>query len=133
MALVDHHEGVVLLGQVAYLVHWSHIAVHREHAIGADDAEALSLGLLEATLEVFHVGILIAIALCLAEAHTVDDGGMVEGVADDGVLVGEERAEQTTVGVEAGSVEDGVLGLEILRDGSLELLVDVLRAADEAH
>ena len=133
VALVHHHKCVVLLSQVADLVHRGHIAVHGEHAVGADDAEALGLGLLEATLQVFHVGVLVAVALGLAQAHAIDDGGVVERVADDGILFGEERAEQASVGVEAGCVEDGVLGLEILRDGSLQLLVDVLRAADEAH
>jgi hypothetical protein len=32
-----------------------------------------------------------------------------------------------------GGVEDRVLGAEEVRDGLLELLVQVLRAADEAH
>ena len=57
---------------------------------------------------------------------------MVQGVGDDGVLGGEERLEHAAVGVEAGRVEDGVIGMEIVGDGFLELLVDVLGAADEA-
>ncbi len=58
---------------------------------------------------------------------------MVEGVADDGVLFGEERLEETAVGVEAGGVEDGVFGLEVVADGFLKLLMEILGAADEAH
>ena len=57
---------------------------------------------------------------------------MVEGIADDGILLREERFEHTAVSIEASSIEDGVFGLEIVADGSLELLVDVLCAADEA-
>ena len=57
---------------------------------------------------------------------------MVQGVGDDGVLGGEERLEHAAVGVEAGRVEDGVIGMEVVRDGFFELFVDVLGAADEA-
>ena len=67
-----------------------------------------------------------------AEADAVDDGGVVEGIGDDGILFGEEGLEDTAVGVEAGGVEDGVLGAEELGDLLLKLLVEVLAAADEA-
>ena len=46
VAFVHHHEGVVLLSKVADLVHRSHISVHGEYAVRADDAEALSLSFL---------------------------------------------------------------------------------------
>ena len=58
---------------------------------------------------------------------------MVEGIADDGVFLGEERFEHTAIGIEASGIENGVLRLEVVADGCLELLVDVLRAADEAY
>ena len=57
---------------------------------------------------------------------------MVQGVGDDGVLGGQERLENAAVGVEAGRVEDGVIGMEVIGDGLLQFLVDVLGAADEA-
>ena len=50
-----------------------------------------------------------------------------------GVLLAEQRLEQAAVGVEARGVEDRVLGAEELAELRLELLVDALRAADEAH
>ena len=58
---------------------------------------------------------------------------MVEGIADDGILFGKERTKQTTIGIEAGCIENGVFCLEILRYSSLKLLVDILGAANEAH
>ena len=73
MALIDHDEGVILLCEVADLVHRGYIAVHGEHTVGADDAETLSLGLLEALLQLLHVGIGVAVALGLAETHAIDD------------------------------------------------------------
>ena len=72
-------------------------------------------------------------ALGLAQADAVDDRGVVEGVGDDRVLLGQEGLEQATVGVEAGAVEDRVFGAEELGQGVLELLVLVEGAADEAH
>ena len=72
-------------------------------------------------------------ALGLAEADAVDDRGVVERVGDDRVLLAEQRLEEAAVGVEARPVEDGVVGAEEAGDGLLQALVEVLRAADEAH
>ena len=133
MALVDHDECVIFLGKFADLVHRSDVSVHGEHAIGDDNAEALCLRGLKLALKVFHVGVGITVADGLAEAYTVDDGGVVEGVADDGVVLGEQGFEHTTVGIEAGSIEDGVLSVEVFADGCFELLVQVLASADETY
>jgi hypothetical protein len=43
----------------------------------------------------------------------------------------QQRLEQAAVGVEAGGVEDGVLGAEERGDLRFQLLVQILRAADE--
>ncbi len=70
----------------------------------------------------------------LAQARAVDDGGVVELVGDEGAVLVQERLEDAAVGVEAGGVEDGVLRARGTRDmRCLQLLVDLLRAADEAH
>ena len=58
---------------------------------------------------------------------------MVEGVAYDGVVLVEQCAEEAAVGIEARAIENGVVGLEVVGYGSLKFLVDVLRAAYEAH
>jgi hypothetical protein len=58
---------------------------------------------------------------------------VVQRVGDDRVVLAQQRLEQAAVGVEGGGVEDGVLGAQEARQALLELLVDVLRAADEAH
>ena len=44
----------------------------------------------------------------------------------------EQRLEEPAVGVEAGGVQDRVFGAQELADLRFELLVDRLRAADEA-
>ena len=58
---------------------------------------------------------------------------MVETVADDGVLLVEQRLEQPGVGIEARAVEDGVIGSEEPGQIRLELGVDRLGAANEPH
>ena len=83
-------------------------------------------------MEVLHVVVLVAEALGLAEPDAVDDGGVVQLVGDDGVLGPQDGLEQAPVGVEAGGVEDGVLLAHEPGDPGLQLLVDVLGAADEA-
>ena len=133
MALVDHHQRVVPLGQRADPVERRGIAVHREDAVRYDDAEALRLRLFEALLQLVHVGVGVAVAHGLAQTHAVDDRSVVQRVGDDGVLLREEGLEHAAVRVEAGGVEDRILRAEIVGDGLFELLVDILTTADETH
>ena len=48
--------------------------------------------------------------LRLAQPDAVDDAGVVERIGDDRVLLIQQRLEQAAVGIEAGGVEDRVLG-----------------------
>ena len=133
MALVHHHQRVIFLGQVTDLVHRGDVSIHRENAVGHYDAVTLHLRLLQAILEILHVGIGIAVTHRLAEAYSVDDGSMVEGVGDNGILGIEKGFEYTSVGIETGSVENGILSVEIRGYGLFKFLVHVLRSADETH
>ena len=58
---------------------------------------------------------------------------MVECVADDGVFLREEWLEHTAVSIETSRIEDGVVGLEVVGNGPLQLFVPILRAANESH
>ena len=58
---------------------------------------------------------------------------MVERVRDDGVLIVQQGLEYASVGVEACSVEDGVLCAEELSDLGLEFLLQVTCTADETN
>ncbi|MPN36692.1 hypothetical protein SDC9_184202 [bioreactor metagenome] len=51
----------------------------------------------------------VAQAFGLAQAHSVDDRGVVEFVADDGILFGQQWFEQGSVGIEARGKQDGVI------------------------
>ena len=89
--------------------------------------------LLQARFQLVQVVVGVAQALRFAQAHAVDDAGVVQRVADHRVLLVEQRLEQAAVRVEAGRIEDRVLGAEEVAEPRLQLLVDALRAADEAH
>ena len=54
-------------------------------------------------LQIGHVVVAVAEALRLAQADAVDDAGVVQLVADDRVLLAEQRLEQAAVGVEAAT------------------------------
>ena len=134
VAVVDHHEGVVLVGEIADGAQRRDGAVHGEHAVGGDELEACAVagGAVELGGEIGDVGVAVAIAAGFGEADAVDDGGVVEFVADDGVVGGEQGFEDAGVGVEAGRVEDRVVGLEEGAEAGFEFAVDFLGAADES-
>ena len=132
VGLVDHHHGVVLGGQGVDLVERGNVAVHREDAVGHDDAVTLGLGGLQAVFQLVHVGVGVAVALGFAQTYAVDDRGVVERIGNDGVVLVEQRFENAAVGIEAGGVEDGVFRAEEFGDLLLEFLVQVAGTADEA-
>jgi len=72
VGVVDHHHGVVALRQVADLGQRRDDAVHGEDAVGGDETDAGAGGLLEARLQVVHVGVAVAQPSRLAEPHAVD-------------------------------------------------------------
>nr|GEU28576.1 hypothetical protein [Tanacetum cinerariifolium] len=133
VALVDHHQRAVAVGQVADLVELGDGAVHREHAVGDDHLVALAGGGLQLGFQVGHVVVSVAQARGLAQADAVNDRGVVQGVRNNGVVLVEQRFEHAAVGVEGGCVQDGVFGAEEGRDRAFQLLVHGLRAADETH
>ena len=133
VGIIHHQQGVVFFLQRDDFVELGDIAIHREHAIGGDQARALVLRLDQVLFQFAHVAVGIAATLGLAEADAVDDRGMVERVGNHCVLFGKDGLEQAAVGVEAAGVEDGVVGAEEFGNPPFQLLVQVLGAADETH
>ena len=131
--LIDHDKGVVLLRQFVDLIKRTDVAIHGEDTVGSDDTETLRLRFLQLLLEVGHVSVGIAVTHGFAQTHAVDDRGVVECIGDDRILFGEQRFEQTSVGIKARSIEDGIFRAEEVGDDALELLVGILRTADETY
>ncbi len=132
VGIVHHHQGVVLLGEVADGFQRRQVAVHGEHTVGDDDPAPGILRLNEPGLELRHVLVGVAEPLGLAEPDAVDDGGVVESVGDDGVLGAEEGFEDAAVGIKATREQDGVLCAEEPGNPGFQFQVQVLGAADEA-
>jgi hypothetical protein len=118
VAVVDHDERAVGIGEAADIGKLGEIAVHGKNAVGDDD-DAAGVGFaggFELRFEIIHVAIGVAVARRLGEPHAVDDRGVVEAVRNDRVHVAEQRLEQAAIGVETGGVEDGVLHADIGSD-----------------
>ncbi len=133
MGIVNREHGIVPVAQLAYGRKGGNLALHAEHAIRHDEPMSIALRLPERVLEGVHVHVPVDVALGLAQADSVDDRRVVELVADQSVLVREETPEQPAVGVPAGRVRYGSLGLEEISDAVFQLAMDVPRSADEAH
>ncbi|MNM81826.1 hypothetical protein D3C81_938390 [compost metagenome] len=135
VAFVDAEQRAELVADRTDFIQARHGAVHREHAVGEHqlEARAVGIGLLQLGAQVVEVVVLVAVALCLGEPDAVDDRRMVQRVADHGVFRAQQGLEQAAVGVEGRAVEDGVFGTEEAGQPRLQRLVEVLRAADEAH
>ena len=86
MRIIDHHQRIVLVGQLTNRCQISNRAVHRKNTIGSDQTEASRLGLLELGSQVFHRVVLVAEPLGFAQTDTIDDARMVEFIRDDRVL-----------------------------------------------
>ena len=131
VAFVHHNQGIVFFSQRQNLVQRSHIAVHREHTVGNDDAETLSLSFFQAVFQFGHVAVGIAVTFSLAKTNPVDNRSVVQGIGNDSVLISEKRFEHTAVGIEAGRVQNSVFRPEEFGDLAFQFLVQVLGTADE--
>ena len=131
--VVHHHHGLIPIRQVADTVKLGDIAIHGKDAVGSNQAMARRLRLLQLRLQILHVAVAIAQARSFAQTDAVDDAGMVQLVGNDGVLGLQQRFKQAAVGVEAGTVEEGVFAAQERAQTLFQLLVQRLRAADEAH
>jgi len=135
MRIIHHHQGVVPLRQVADLLERGDETIHREHPVGGDqlEARALRLGFDQSCLEIGHIAVLVAETHRLAQPHSVDDGRVVEFVADHRILGAQQGFEQAAIRIETRAVENRILGAEEIRQAVLQILVHPLGAADEAY
>ncbi|SPX45653.1 Uncharacterised protein [Klebsiella pneumoniae] len=135
VGVIDHHQRIVFIRQVANALQVGDHAIHREHAVGGDQhvTRAGLASFFQTRLQLLHIVVGIAEALRFTQTHAVDDRGMVQGVGDNGVFRAEQRFKQAAVGVETGGVEDRVFHTEEIGQLLLQLLMRILGAADEAY
>jgi hypothetical protein len=133
MRVVHHHDRAEFFGRVAEAWQRAEVAVHAEDAVGD---EQLALGGGEIAQDAARgVDVLVGKHLDLGARQTaaVDDAGVVQGVGDDHVVLGEDRRDRARVGREAALEDhDGFRALE-LGEPALELDVHGHRARDGAN
>ena len=106
VTLVHHHEGVVLVSQVADGVHLGHIAVHGKDPIGHDQLRlgAGCISGLQLRLQVGHIVVRIAKAHRLAEAHPINDRSVVQTITDNGILITQQGLKYTPIGIKCRGI-----------------------------
>ena len=90
-------------------------------------------GFLQLRCQLLHVPIAVAKALRLRQAYAVDDARMVQFIRDDGIALIQNRLEQPAIGVKTRAVQDRIRHPEKFAQPAFQLLVNLLRPADEAH
>ena len=76
---------------------------------------------------------LVAKTFGFAKANSIDDGGMIEFIADDSILCSQQGLKESAICIVAGREQDGVVCLEKGAYPLFQLLVDPLGPTDEPH
>ena len=140
VGVVDHHGGLVPLGDLADAGQRGDVAVHAEDAVG-DDQDVLvgalraarRAGFAQDLLEAVHVAVREDRPRGLREAYAVDDRGVVQLVADDQVALPGDGRDDAAVGGEARLEGERRLHVFEDRQATLQLLVQLHGAGDGAH
>ncbi len=80
-----------------------------------------------------HVAVFVTKPPRLAQADAVNDGGMVELIGNDRIVLAQQGFKQAAIGVKAGGIQNHIVHLQEGSQALLQSLVDELGAADEAH
>ena len=111
VGVIDHHDGVVLVGDVDNPIQRGNVPIHGEHPVGDHKDAACPLG--PRLGQPIGQGIDVAVRVDLAprpgKANPVDDRGMVELIGDDYVLGFNERGDHRQVGGVSRLKRDGPL------------------------
>ena len=101
VTVVDHDQGVVSLCEVADRAEIGDRPVHREHAVCRDQPGFRVRRVPELRFQIRHVAMRVAEPPGLAKPDPVDDGCVIQRVADHRVFRSQQGLEQAAVGVEA--------------------------------
>ena len=93
MRIVNHRQRVILLSEITNGREVRNRAVHGETAVSSNQFKARILRRAQLRLQICHVVVLVAKTLRFAEADAVDDAGVIQFIANHGVVFGEKRFE----------------------------------------
>ena len=82
--IVDHHEGIVAIGEITNLLQACYDAVHGEYPVGRDETDSRPARFLEARFELIHVVVRIAQTPRFAQADAVDDARVIRSKRNRG-------------------------------------------------
>ncbi|MNZ98990.1 hypothetical protein D3C78_1182970 [compost metagenome] len=133
--VIDHHQRVIFVGQIAHAFQVGNHTVHREHAVGGDQhmTSPSFAGLFQTRFQLLHVVVGVAETLRFAQTHAVDNGRVVQGIRDNRVFCAQQRFEQAAVSIKTGRVENRIFHAEEIGQLLLKHFVAVLRTTDKAH
>ena len=132
VAVIHHHERAKLVRKVADRRQIGDKAIHGKYTIGRNEFDPAILSCFELCTQVCHVVVFVTEALCLAEPHAVNDACVVQLIGNHSIFRPEKRFKQAAVCVKAGRIENRVIHSQEICDLAFQLLVDILRAANEA-
>ena len=90
MCVVNHHDGIVFLRQIAECGQRADVAIHGEDTVGDDElASRLIFNRGELLFGVCNVLMTEDQDLCSRKASAVDNGGVIQFVGDDEVFFAE--------------------------------------------
>ena len=71
--IINENQRVVLFSKTYYIVQWSCVAIHGEHAICDDNFQSFVRMQLEFLFKMLHVRMFECVVHSLAKAHSIDD------------------------------------------------------------
>ena len=135
VTVVDHHQSPILVREVTNRFQIRNGSIHRKYPVGRDHLEPGSrpIGLLKPAFQLGHVAVAIAEPLCFREPNAIDDGGVIQFIADHSILFRKQRLENTGVRVKTGRVQNRVFRSQKCTKPRFKFPVDLLRTTDETH
>ena len=89
VTVVHDHRCIIPIRQLDDPIELREIAIHGEDPVRRDQAKPVGCRVAQLGFQVCHIGVRIAEPGGLAEPDAVNQAGVVQGVADDGVLLAE--------------------------------------------
>ena len=100
MGVIHHQKGLVRPAQCRQLPQWRDIPIHAEYAVCHHQLVATGSG--KHVSQGTHITVAITTHPGAAENTTIDDGGMVQAIREDGIATASQRRDNAHIGHVAG-------------------------------
>ena len=86
VAVVDHDEGAISVGEVANATQGSDEAIHGKNAIRYNYSETLRLRFNESRLQIGHIVIVVSIANRFTQTNTINNRSMIQTIRNNTIV-----------------------------------------------